>query len=108
MRYSEKLLAQTVLPPIVPLAMGGVQSAGGSVLLGLFLFGTASVGAALLQVADSDSGEAEGAEIEEISIPVRRNLVCFCVCSFALWIGTSQSLHKSALSCWQNRKALFS
>ena len=47
-------------------------------------------------------------EVPESFTPVRRNLLCFWVCSFALWIGTSHSLHSNALSSWQNRYARLS
>lgn len=40
--------------------------------------------------------------------PVRRNLLCFCVCSLALWIEMSHSLQRIALSSWQNRNDLLS
>ena len=40
--------------------------------------------------------------------PVCTNQLWFIVCSFTLWIATSQSLHSIALSCWQNNKPFFS
>ena len=48
------------------------------------------------------------AEVAESLTPVRRNLLCFWVCSLAVWIGKSHSLHRIALSCWQNKKARLS
>ena len=36
---------------------------------------------------------------------MRRNLLCFWVCSLALWIGRSHSLQRIALSSWQKRNA---
>lgn len=47
--------------------------------------------------------ESVSKELFESFTPDRRNLLCFSVCSFALWIGTSHSLHRIALSSWQNR-----
>lgn len=49
-----------------------------------------------------------GVAVDESLTPVRRNLLCFIVCSLAAWIDPSQSLHRIALSSWQNRKALLS
>ena len=37
-------------------------------------------------------------ESAESFTPLRRNLLCFLVCSLALWIELSQSLHRTALS----------
>lgn len=40
-----------------------------------------------------------GAGLESESLtPVKKNLLCFAVCSLAEWMGRSQSLHKIALS----------
>ena len=44
----------------------------------------------------------------EILTPVRRNLLCFLVCSLAWCIGMSHSLHSIALSSWQNNNARLS
>jgi hypothetical protein len=51
-------------------------------------------------LVDDESGSKE---LLESFTPERRNLLCFCVCSFAPWIGRSHSLHRIALSSWQNR-----
>jgi hypothetical protein len=58
----------------------------------------------LVEVDDAVCREEEA----ESFTPVRRNLLCFWVCSLALWIGRSHSLHRIALSSWQNRRALLS
>lgn len=55
-----------------------------------------------------DDEDEEDEFVVEILIPVRRNLSCFCVSSFTEWIDESQSLHRIALSCLHNTKALLS
>lgn len=55
-----------------------------------------------VEVVSCDEEEAESLR------PVRRNLSCLRVSSLAEWIDTSHSLHRIALSCWQNVKALLS
>lgn len=52
--------------------------------------------------------ESESKHVLESFKPVRRNLLCFWVCSLALWIERSHSLQRIALSSWQNRHALLS
>lgn len=56
--------------------------------------------------------EGKGFESEKeealIFMPVRRNLLCFLVCSLAKWIERSHSLHSIDLSSWQNKYARFS
>ncbi|CAL9125056.1 unnamed protein product, partial [Musa textilis] len=54
--------------------------------------------------ADSDGGSGAAETLR----PVRRNLLCFMVSAVALWIGTSQSLHRIARSSWQKSSPLFS
>ena len=67
----------------------------------------AGVGVVALGGGGADSGVYRAGEAERVT-PVRRNLVCFCVCWLALWMGTSHSLQRIALSSWQNRNALLS
>ena len=50
-----------------------------------------------------DGDGAYRAALAESLIPVKRNLSCFLVSSLAEWIGSSHSLHRIALSCWQNK-----
>lgn len=51
-------------------------------------------------IADSDEdGFDDSEQFAESLSPVSRNLVCFCVCEFALCIGMSHSVHRIALSC---------
>ena len=52
--------------------------------------------------------EARSKEVPESFTPVRRNLLCFWVCSLALCIGRSHSLQSIALSSLQNRYARLS
>lgn len=43
--------------------------------------------------------EAYRFEVAESLMPVRRKRLCFRVCSLTVWIGTSHSLQRIALSC---------
>jgi hypothetical protein len=45
---------------------------------------------------------------ESSLIPLRRNLLCFFVCSLVAWIFKSHSLHKIALSSWQKTNPFLS
>lgn len=103
-KYSEMLLVENsrsvaVVVEVLLWGLGVVPLAGGGVHVVV-------VGA--LEEADSGGDWVYREGDAESLTPVRRNLVCFCVCWLALWIGMSHSLQRIALSSWQNRNALLS